>query len=87
MDYITPIIVSIIGGGIVVWTSASNMGSPLDKPMIFYKIDPMYFIGAGFVTPGFVGFKTFGFIGIIGALVVVWLSSVVIGNSIFRKRQ
>lgn len=83
MSYIILIIVSIIGGCIVGWTSASNIdNNPLATPMIFHKIDPLIFISIGFIVPAFIGFYIFGFIGIIASILITWISSVLTGNSI-----
>lgn len=83
MDYVILVIVSIIGGGIAGWTSAVNMdNNPMTTPMIFHKIDPLIFISVGFIVPAFIGFNIFGFIGIIASILITWISSVLIGNSI-----
>lgn len=85
MQYILLAIVAIIGGGAVGWTSASNMdNNPLKTPMIFHNIDPLFFVGAGLIIPAIVGYILLGFVGILVALVIAWLSSVVIGNSIHK---
>lgn len=87
MEYIILAVVAIIGGGIVGWTSASNMDkNPVTTPMIFHKIDPLYFIGFGFIIPAIVGYELVGIVGILISLVVSWLSSVVIGSNIHGKR-
>lgn len=86
MQYLILAIVAVIGGGIVGWTSASNMdNNPLKTPMIFHNIDPLFFIGAGFGIPAIVGYKLFGLAGILGALAIAWLASIVIGSNIHKR--
>lgn len=78
---------AIIGGGIVGWTSASNIDkNPLTTPHIFRVISPMLFIAVGFLVPAVVGYKLVGIVGILVSLGVTWLSSVVIGSKIHGKK-
>lgn len=88
MEYVTVTIIATISGALMGWTSASNIDrNPLTTPHIFYKIDPLLFIGFALILSGLVGFKFFGWLGLVGALAVTWLSSVIIGSTLHGKRR
>ena len=88
MDYIFLAVIVIIGGALAGWASGSNIDKhPMDIPMIFHTINPLYFMGAGLLTPAVVGYLSFGFVGLIAGLVGAWITSVVVGSTIEQRSR